>query len=190
MDERGERSLSAADRLDYLVEAWGDDVVVAAHQLAVLRAALDDEGMRLAVGILAWLIEEGGEGLSSSDLEWRLKAGEGGIEATCKVLASLHWLSPVCWVCTPEAPSCGNCGRGLSHDEPCSDDSPWNGWAPTVRFYIPGPTSPAVCYVCQAPATCVGAYEGAAVEQGACDEHCGHGCEDGSCRPVDAPAGT
>jgi hypothetical protein len=36
------------------------------------------------------------------------------------------------------------------------------------------------CYVCGRPATCVGRYEGGDVTA-ACDEHCGHGCEDGRC---------
>jgi hypothetical protein len=41
------------------------------------------------------------------------------------------------------------------------------------------------CYVCGAPATCFGRYEGdhEPVQFG-CDTHCGHGNEDGWCEPV------
>lgn len=45
-----------------------------------------------------------------------------------------------------------------------------------------------VCYVCGALATCVGAYEGSRYEQFGCDEHCGHGCEDGHCDPISGVA--
>ena len=41
-----------------------------------------------------------------------------------------------------------------------------------------------VCAVCGEPATCIGAYEGAEEETPACDKCCGHGCEDGKCRPI------
>jgi hypothetical protein len=47
-----------------------------------------------------------------------------------------------------------------------------------------------VCYVCGAPATCLGRYEGHGPEKYGCDDCCGHGCEDGHCTPVDElPAG-
>jgi hypothetical protein len=46
----------------------------------------------------------------------------------------------------------------------------------------------ATCYVCGRPATCLGAYEGREEEQYGCDEHCGHGNEDGYCAPVPTPA--
>ena len=39
-----------------------------------------------------------------------------------------------------------------------------------------------VCSLCGAPATCHGTYEGK--PSYACDDCCGHGCEDGVCRPV------
>lgn len=42
----------------------------------------------------------------------------------------------------------------------------------------------AVCYVCDAPATCRGRYEGHGPVQFGCDTHCGHGCEDGWCERV------
>ena len=41
-----------------------------------------------------------------------------------------------------------------------------------------------VCATCGKPATCVGAYEGATEEAPSCDDCCGHGCEDGKCRPL------
>lgn len=44
------------------------------------------------------------------------------------------------------------------------------------------------CVFCDAPATCTGAYESQQVPTPACDECCGHGCEDGRCeRLPDAP---
>lgn len=39
------------------------------------------------------------------------------------------------------------------------------------------------CAICQAPATCIGAYEGGTLNF-ACDTCCGHGCEDGRCWPL------
>lgn len=53
-----------------------------------------------------------------------------------------------------------------------------------------------LCHVCGKPATCIGAYEGETVERPACDSCCGHGNEDGWCRPIettsliDAPRAT
>jgi hypothetical protein len=47
------------------------------------------------------------------------------------------------------------------------------------------PEGPVVCYVCQSPATCFGRYEGHGPVQYGCDEHCGHGNEDGWCKPVE-----
>lgn len=43
----------------------------------------------------------------------------------------------------------------------------------------------AVCYVCGMPATCVGLYENALAPELSCDEHCGHGCEDGRCERIE-----
>lgn len=40
------------------------------------------------------------------------------------------------------------------------------------------------CATCGRPAACYGAYEGSEVEEYACDVCCGHGNEDGHCRPV------
>ena len=40
------------------------------------------------------------------------------------------------------------------------------------------------CAICLSPAACVGAYEGAQEEAPACDTCCGHGNEDGYCRPI------
>ena len=50
-----------------------------------------------------------------------------------------------------------------------------------------GYTLSARCYVCKGPATCVGAYEGTTAPEFCCDEHCGHGNEDGTCRPTADP---
>lgn len=41
------------------------------------------------------------------------------------------------------------------------------------------------CAICGKPATCFGAYENAAVEEPACDDCCGHACEDDSCVPIE-----
>lgn len=40
------------------------------------------------------------------------------------------------------------------------------------------------CAICGKPAACKGAYEDATEEAFACDECCGHGNEDGHCRPI------
>ena len=45
--------------------------------------------------------------------------------------------------------------------------------------------SDARCAGCGQTATCYGAYEGAPSSY-ACDDCCGHGCEDGRCEPVTA----
>jgi hypothetical protein len=44
----------------------------------------------------------------------------------------------------------------------------------------------AICSCCGKPATCLGAYEGATEKTYACDDCCGHGNEDGHCKPVAA----
>lgn len=60
--------------------------------------------------------------------------------------------------------------------------------------YLPAPSpAPAEsaaprCTFCGAPATCVGRYEMAAEDEYGCDTCCGHACEDGECRELDAPA--
>ena len=46
---------------------------------------------------------------------------------------------------------------------------------------------PVLCGSCQKPATCFGTYEGDGVWAFACDECCGHGCEDGWCWRLDGP---
>lgn len=48
----------------------------------------------------------------------------------------------------------------------------------------PVKTTP-LCDFCGKPATCKGAYENAEEDSYACDDCCGHGCEDGHCRPLD-----
>ncbi|MHC4644287.1 MAG: hypothetical protein ACYTBJ_02205 [Planctomycetota bacterium] len=40
------------------------------------------------------------------------------------------------------------------------------------------------CAHCGKPATCLGRYEGHGPWEWACDDCCGHGSEDGECRPV------
>lgn len=51
-------------------------------------------------------------------------------------------------------------------------------------------TPPSLCEHCGKPATCCGSYEGSSAGF-ACDDCCGHGCEDGKCEPVTAtPAAT
>ncbi len=40
------------------------------------------------------------------------------------------------------------------------------------------------CRVCEKPATCYGRCEGRGDIELHCDEHCGHGGEDGWCCPV------
>lgn len=47
------------------------------------------------------------------------------------------------------------------------------------------PDETVVCAICGGVAACIGAYEGATVEQPACDSCCAHGNEDGHCRPID-----
>lgn len=44
---------------------------------------------------------------------------------------------------------------------------------------------PIVCEWCGKPATCVGAYDGQEIETAACDDCCGHACEDGRCVPIE-----
>ena len=46
--------------------------------------------------------------------------------------------------------------------------------------------APLVCVHCGNPAACVGRYEMAAHDEPACDECCGHACEDGLCVTVAA----
>jgi len=41
------------------------------------------------------------------------------------------------------------------------------------------------CAICDALATCVGRYENAVCWEPACDECCGHVCEDGRCYSID-----
>jgi hypothetical protein len=51
-------------------------------------------------------------------------------------------------------------------------------------------SGPKVCAHCDSPATCFGSYEDDLSPAYACDECCGHGCEDGHCeRMPDAPDG-
>lgn len=37
------------------------------------------------------------------------------------------------------------------------------------------------CHICGNSATCIGRYESMEHDEPACDECCGHGCEDGNC---------
>lgn len=58
-----------------------------------------------------------------------------------------------------------------------------------IRRPVPGKSMEgddrsARCETCEAPATCLGRYEDMDTPSYSCDEHCGHGCEDGECRPL------
>lgn len=44
-----------------------------------------------------------------------------------------------------------------------------------------------LCVSCGKPAACLGAYEGAEVQEYACNVCCGHGCEDGYCSMLEGP---
>ena len=44
---------------------------------------------------------------------------------------------------------------------------------------------PRVCAHCGKPATCFGSYESDLTPAYACDDCCGHGCEDGHCEPIE-----
>ena len=72
-----------------------------------------------------------------------------------------------------ECSVCGGAGR--EEDEPVARASPATE---------PAGGAPRLCAVCGAPATCVGAYEGATDPEPACDGCCGHGNEDGWCEPL------
>lgn len=41
------------------------------------------------------------------------------------------------------------------------------------------------CAICGQEASCFGAYENATEATPACDDCCGHACEDGHCTPLD-----
>lgn len=43
-----------------------------------------------------------------------------------------------------------------------------------------------VCHICGKPATCIGRYDNMKTDEPACDDCCGHGCEDGHCEPIEA----
>jgi hypothetical protein len=45
----------------------------------------------------------------------------------------------------------------------------------------------AVCAICSKPAACFGQYDNMEAGDYACDECCGHGCEDGRCYAVGTP---
>jgi len=57
-----------------------------------------------------------------------------------------------------------------------------------ARLKLPASLSPVEptpsCAICGKPATCHGSYDGAP-DGFACDDCCGHGCEDGKCQPVE-----
>jgi hypothetical protein len=42
-----------------------------------------------------------------------------------------------------------------------------------------------VCAICGQEATCIGQYDDATAPAPACDDCCGHACEDGHCDPLD-----
>lgn len=41
-----------------------------------------------------------------------------------------------------------------------------------------------LCSICRKPAACFGRYDNMKTAAYACNDCCGHGCEDGWCRPV------
>lgn len=59
---------------------------------------------------------------------------------------------------------------------PPSDDNP------------PASDAPLVCSHCGKPASCIGRYDNMIEDAPACDDCCGHGCEDGHCEPIDVAA--
>jgi hypothetical protein len=91
-----------------------------------------------------------------------------------------------------EAHNCDEMGCGWDHvleiREPAPGDS--TGARCAVHAVEAGPVEDidGACYACGEPATCHGRYEGHGSVQFACDECCGHGCEDGWCEPVDTDA--
>lgn len=62
--------------------------------------------------------------------------------------------------------------------------SDWFQHLPKPEPDEPLPAAAPTCHICGKPATCIGQYESAEEESPACDDCCGHGCEDGKCRPV------
>ena len=47
-----------------------------------------------------------------------------------------------------------------------------------------------MCWHCEKnPASCIGRYDCMTTLEAACDECCGHGCEDGRCYPLDSDEG-
>lgn len=60
---------------------------------------------------------------------------------------------------------------------------------PTDLRSVP-PDTGWLCVHCGRPATCIGAYENAQIEEPACDVCCGHANEDGHCRQIEGAAPT
>jgi hypothetical protein len=60
--------------------------------------------------------------------------------------------------------------------------------ATVAMIRMPGVFVVPACAQCNVrPAVCIGCYDSDdGIERPACDKCCGHGCEDGSCRPLDA----
>lgn len=87
-----------------------------------------------------------------------------------------------CAVCFAQA--CALCSTSSADGLACNPDpATWPGRG----CYKPPVSGPAVCATprCGKPASCIGAYEqNDAPEAYACDDCCGHGNEDGHCRPV------
>ncbi len=79
---------------------------------------------------------------------------------------------------------CLYCGGDVEYVNEHGESSPEHRkecWCYKARALLAGAP---VCVHCGAPATCLGRYESMTVAEYACDECCGHACEDGHCDPL------
>lgn len=67
-------------------------------------------------------------------------------------------------------------------------DLTWTGNVQTTAEALEAARQHLPRCACGKPATCIGKYEAMEAEVPACDDCCGHGCEDGQCRPLQAPS--
>lgn len=92
----------------------------------------------------------------------------------------------------PHLTDAGRCGIYASRPESCRTyevDGPSCRRARAVAAGMPSPkpTRPPTCCWCGDAATCVGRYEDEVEDRYCCDDHCGHGNEDGHCRKLSPP---